>query len=84
MGGATLGIDMVSGTNNLRSASLDKMDARSVGVLLTAAEVAERLRVPVSWIRKHGNKLPGFVRLRKYVRWCAEELDQFVAAGGLT
>ena len=52
--------------------------------LLTAAEVAERLRVPLSWVRKHGKELPGLVRLGKYVRWSATELDHFIAAGGLS
>ena len=52
-------------------------------VLLTAPEVAERLRVPLSWVRKHGKELPGLVRLGKYVRWSATELDRFIAGGGL-
>ena len=52
--------------------------------LLTAAEVAELLRVPLSWVRKHGKELPGLVRLGKYVRWSATELDRFIAGGGLS
>lgn len=51
--------------------------------LLTAAEVAERLRVPVSWVRRHGAELPGLVRLGKYIRWNSARLDEFIAAGGL-
>lgn len=51
--------------------------------LLEAAEVAQRLRVPVSWVRKHGGQLPGVVRLGKYIRWESTKLDQFIAAGGL-
>ena len=52
--------------------------------LLTAPELAERLRVPLSWVRKHGKDLPGLVRLGKYVRWSATELDRFIAGGGLS
>jgi hypothetical protein len=51
--------------------------------LLTAAEVSERLRVPISWVRKHGGQLPGVVRLGKYIRWESARLDQFIAGGGL-
>jgi hypothetical protein len=53
------------------------------GTLLKASEVAARLRVPVSWVRKHGAELPGVVRLGKYIRWNSAKLDQFIAAGGL-
>lgn len=51
--------------------------------LLTAAEVSERLRVPISWVRKHGAELPGIVRLGKYIRWDSARLNEFVAGGGL-
>lgn len=51
--------------------------------LLDASEVAQRLRVPVSWVRKHGDDLPGVVRLGKYIRWNSGKLDEFIAAGGL-
>jgi len=51
--------------------------------LFTAPEVAERLRVPLSWVRKHGKELPGLVRLGKYVPWSATELDRFIAGGGV-
>ena len=58
----------------------------TVGIrrLLTAAEVAERLRVPVSWVRKHGGEIPGMVRLGKYVRWNERELQRFIDDGGLS
>lgn len=55
---------------------------RPGGALLTAEDAAAKLRVPVSWVRKHGDQLPGFVRLGKYVRWNAAGLDQFIARGG--
>jgi hypothetical protein len=51
--------------------------------LLMAAEVAARLSVPVSWVRKHGGELPGVVRLGKYIRWESARLDQFIEGGGL-
>lgn len=57
--------------------------ATASGRLLTANEVSGRLRVPVSWVRKHGAELPGVVRLGKYIRWDSAKLDQFIAAGGL-
>lgn len=50
--------------------------------LLTAAEVAARLRVPVSWVRKRGSEIPGTVRLGKYIRWNETSLDEFIAKGG--
>lgn len=55
----------------------------AVPTLLKASDVAQRLRVPVSWVRKHGGQLPGVVRLGKYIRWDSAKLDQFIAAGGL-
>jgi hypothetical protein len=51
--------------------------------LLMAEEVAACLSVPVSWVRKHGGELRGVVRLGKYIRWNAAQLDQFIAGGGL-
>lgn len=50
--------------------------------LLDASEVAQRLRVPVSWVRKHGGDLPGVVRLGKYIRWDSGKVDEFIADGG--
>lgn len=50
--------------------------------LLTAEEIAARLRVPVSWVRKNGARLPGMVRLGKYVRWNEAKLAEFIASGG--
>ena len=55
---------------------------RTGDALLTAEDAAAKLRVPVSWVRKHGDQLPGFVRLGKYVRWNAAALDEFIARGG--
>lgn len=52
------------------------------GKLLVAKEVAEKLRVPLSWVRKHGHGLPGLVRLGKYVRWLETAIDAFLYQGG--
>jgi predicted DNA-binding transcriptional regulator AlpA len=54
------------------------------GSLLNVKQVATKLSVPESWVRKHGDSLPGVVRLGKYVRWTETELDQFIADGGLS
>lgn len=45
--------------------------------LLTAAEVAEQLRVPVSWVYSaaRSGQLP-CVRLGRYVRFHADEIDR--------
>jgi excisionase family DNA binding protein len=52
--------------------------------LLTPADAAERLQVPVSWIyeRTRMNAMPGLVRIGKYVRISESALEAFIAAGG--
>lgn len=68
--------------NLIASGSGESIERPPCGRLLTAAEVASRLRVPVSWVRKNGGHLPGLVRLGKYVRWDEKRLDELIAAGG--
>lgn len=48
--------------------------------LLTAAEVAERLAVPVSWVyaETRAGRLP-HVRLGRYYRYASESINAFVA-----
>lgn len=48
--------------------------------LLTAADVAERLSVPVSWVREHtrSGRIP-HVQLGHYVRYREETLVSWVA-----
>lgn len=52
--------------------------------LLTPQEASERLKVPVSWIyeRTRMNRMPGMVRIGKYVRISETALQTFVETGG--
>lgn len=47
--------------------------------LLTASEVAERLSVPESWVRKQvqKNAIP-YVKLGTYVRFVPDDVDRYV------
>jgi excisionase family DNA binding protein len=47
------------------------------GILLTADEVAQILRVPKSWIYSHLSELP-VIRLGRYVRFRRSEIDGFL------
>ena len=63
-------------------ARLETVDKRSSDSLLTVEEVADLLKVPVSWVydrtRKRGlNRIPGF-RLGKYWRFDAAELHMWL------
>jgi excisionase family DNA binding protein len=54
--------------------------------LLTAAEVAERLAVPVGWVREHtrSGAIP-HIRLGRYIRYVDDDVDAWVEslkAGG--
>ncbi len=73
---------MAEALQSITSGSGEYRGNSACGKLLTAAEVAARLHVPVSWVRKHGGSLPGLVRLGKYVRWSEGRLADFIAAGG--
>jgi excisionase family DNA binding protein len=58
-------------------------DTREEGQLLTVQEVAELLRVPVSWVygrtrKRSSERLPGY-RLGKYWRFRANEVLAWVA-----
>lgn len=58
-------------------------DTRQEGQLLTVQEVAELLRVPVSWVygrtrKRSSERLPGY-RLGKYWRFRANEVLAWVA-----
>ena len=50
--------------------------------LLDAGEVAAMLHVPVSWVRKNGDRLPGYLELGKYRRWNLAKIEEFIANGG--
>ena len=52
--------------------------------LLTVQEVADRLRVPLSWVydRTRSNDIPGQVKIGKYVRIRESELESYIEHGG--
>jgi len=52
--------------------------------LLTPAEAAEKLKVPVSWVyeRTRHNAMPGLVRIGKYVHIRETDLEDFISNGG--
>ena len=52
--------------------------------LLTVQEVADRLRVPLSWVydRTRSNDIPGQVKIGKYVRIRESELESYIKHGG--
>lgn len=52
--------------------------------LLRAPQVAERLNVPVPWVydAARQNRIAGVVRLGRLVRFDAEKLEAWIAAGG--
>ena len=52
--------------------------------LLTVQEVADRLRVPLSWVydRTRSNDIPGQVKIGKYVRIRESELESYIKNGG--
>ena len=47
--------------------------------LVTPAEVAELLRVPITWIYAHQGELPGLLRLGRYVRFRRVAIEQFLS-----
>jgi excisionase family DNA binding protein len=53
---------------------------RAAGRLLTAAEVAERLRVTTGWVyaATRANRLP-HIRLGRYVRFRADAIERWIA-----
>jgi excisionase family DNA binding protein len=53
----------------------------SEGVLLTADEVAQILRVPRSWVYSHLSDLP-VIRLGRYVRFRRSEINSFLEKRG--
>jgi len=46
-------------------------------ILLDAADVAQILRVPRSWVYSHLSELP-VIRLGRYVRFKRSEIDRFL------
>jgi excisionase family DNA binding protein len=52
--------------------------------LLTVQDVADRLRVPLSWVyeRTRSNDIPGLVKIGKYVRIRESELESYIEHGG--
>ena len=52
--------------------------------VLTPQEAAERLRVPVSFVyeRTRFDRMPGMVRIGKYVRISEAALEAFTESGG--
>jgi excisionase family DNA binding protein len=62
-------------------ASGDEMKDQANGILLTADEVAQILRVPKSWVYSHLSELP-VIRLGRYVRFRRSEIDGFLEKRG--
>ena len=58
-----------------------EMKDQANGILLTAEEVAQILRVPRSWVYSHLSELPA-IRLGRYVRFRRSELDGFLEKRG--
>ena len=50
-------------------------------ILLDAAEVAQILRVPRSWVYSHLQELPA-IRLGRYVRFRRSEVERFLEERG--
>jgi Helix-turn-helix domain len=46
--------------------------------LATPAEVANLLRVPVTWVYAHQRELPGLLRLGRYVRFRRVAIEQLL------
>jgi excisionase family DNA binding protein len=59
-----------------------EMKDEANGILLTADEVAQILRVPKSWVYSHLSELP-VIRLGRYVRFRRSEIDGFLEKRGL-
>lgn len=60
------------------------VEERPVEKLLTAAQVATQLAVPKSWIytAARTGRIP-CVRVGRHVRFRREDVDEFIAAGGV-
>jgi excisionase family DNA binding protein len=58
-----------------------EMKDQANGILLTAHEVAQILRVPKSWVYSHLRDLP-VIRLGRYVRFRRSEIDGFLEKRG--
>jgi excisionase family DNA binding protein len=60
---------------------LSELGSESLAMVLTAQEVAERLRVPVSWVYERTRRRgPGCIphrKMGKYLRFLAEEVDDW-------
>ena len=58
-----------------------EMKDHANGILLTADEVAQILRVPKSWVYSHLSELP-VIRLGRYVRFRRSKIDDFLEKRG--
>jgi excisionase family DNA binding protein len=58
-------------------ASFVEMKDQANGILLTADDVAQILRVPRSWVYRHLKELP-VIRLGRYVRFRRSEIERFL------
>jgi len=58
-----------------------EMKNQANGILLTADEVAQILRVPKSWVYSHLRELP-VIRLGRYVRFKRSEIDGYLEKRG--
>jgi len=58
-----------------------EMKDQGSGILLTADEVAQILRVPKSWVYSHLSELP-VIRLGRYVRFRRSEIDGYLEQRG--
>jgi hypothetical protein len=48
--------------------------------LLSDKEVADILVVTIAWVRSHREEIPGLKRLRSYLRFCTNELEQWLGS----
>lgn len=54
----------------------------SLDPLLNSEQVAPRLKIPVSWVYANADRLPGVLRLGRYVRFRPTVFNEFIAASG--
>ena len=47
--------------------------------LLSADQIAPRLKVPVSWVYANADQIPGFLRLGRYIRFRPAIFNKFIA-----
>lgn len=46
--------------------------------LLNSEQIAPRLKVPTSWVYANADRIPGFLRLGRYIRFRPSVFNQFI------